>query len=293
MRHKAASFMVPDLAQELASQLAAIKGVSAVVLGGSYARGRQRVDSDIDIGLYYREQVPFAIADIRRIAAQVNDTADPVVTNFYRWGPWVNGGAWLTVRGQRVDFLYRSIDHIERVVEECQKGVFQSDFYQQPPCGFHSYVYLAETDVCAVLHDEEGIIAALKRRIWPYPEPLKRAIINRFAWACEFDLSHGRKSAALGDAYVTIGCLTRCAAHLVQVLYALNERYFLTDKGALQEAAGFQVAPEDFAARAIAALLPAGANPASLTRAVAGADALFGDVVALCGGMYQRPSFTA
>ena len=35
----------------------------------------------------------------------INDTAGPVVTNFYEWGPWVNGGAWLTIAGQRVDFL--------------------------------------------------------------------------------------------------------------------------------------------------------------------------------------------
>ena len=34
-----------------------VPNVIAVVLGGSYARGFARPDSDIDIGIYYREGI--------------------------------------------------------------------------------------------------------------------------------------------------------------------------------------------------------------------------------------------
>src|SRR5262245_1261054 len=85
----------------LTKQLSEISGIKAVVLGGSYARGRAQSGSDIDLGILYSEETPFSIQQLRELAEAVNDTAGPVVTDFYQWGPWVNGGAWLTINGQR------------------------------------------------------------------------------------------------------------------------------------------------------------------------------------------------
>ncbi len=59
---------------------------------------------------------------VRELAEAVNDTPGPVVTGFYEWGRWVNGGAWLTIGGQRVDFIYRNIEHLERVIAEAEAG---------------------------------------------------------------------------------------------------------------------------------------------------------------------------
>ena len=97
------------LLQQLVDGLKQVQGLKAIVLGGSYASGSQRPDSDIDIGLYYNEDQLLDIEHIRIIAAQLNNTPDPVVTDIGGWGTWVNGGAWLTIQGQRVDFLYRDI----------------------------------------------------------------------------------------------------------------------------------------------------------------------------------------
>lgn len=82
-----------------------------------HARERARPGSDIDLGLLYSEAAPFTIQSVRELAEVVNDTAGPVVTNFFEWGPRVNGGAWLTIGRQRVDFVYRSPEHLDRVVE--------------------------------------------------------------------------------------------------------------------------------------------------------------------------------
>src|SRR5262245_65995208 len=88
--------------------------------------------------------VPFAIQCIRELAEDVNDFAGPVVTNFYQWGPWVNGGAWLTIGGQRVDFLYRSLEQLDRVIDEANAGRYELHYLQQPPFGFFSGTYLGE-----------------------------------------------------------------------------------------------------------------------------------------------------
>src|SRR5258705_6817819 len=78
-----------DLVSSLAKRLGAISGVSAVALGGSYARGRALPGSDIDIAIFYSEAAPFPVQSLRELSEAVNDTAGPVVTDFYQWGPWV------------------------------------------------------------------------------------------------------------------------------------------------------------------------------------------------------------
>ena len=93
------------LLRQVVDHLKPVHGLSAIVLGGSHASGTNRPDSDIDIGLYYNEDRPLDIDQIRAIVRLLNDAPNPAVTDLGEWGTWVNGGAWLTVGGQRVDFL--------------------------------------------------------------------------------------------------------------------------------------------------------------------------------------------
>src|SRR5581483_146090 len=154
----------------------------AVVLGGSHARGRAKPESDIDLGLFYSEAAPFSIQDIRALAEAINDTAGPVVTDFYGWGPWVDGGAWLVIGGQRVDFVYRSLEHVERVIAEAEAGRYELDYAQQPPFGFFSATYLGEVAICVPLFDPEARLATLKQRVANYPEALRQTIVQDYLW---------------------------------------------------------------------------------------------------------------
>jgi predicted nucleotidyltransferase len=72
-----------ELVSSLAERLRSVCGIKAVVLGGSHARGRARAESDIDLGLLYSASDPFSIRSVRELAESVNDTAEPVVTDFY------------------------------------------------------------------------------------------------------------------------------------------------------------------------------------------------------------------
>jgi len=102
------------LLERLVDQLSKTTGVSAIVLGGSYASGTHHETSDIDIGLYYSEAKPFSIADIQRIAEDVSVNGMATVTGFYEWGAWVNGGAWIHTSQGKVDFLYRNLDQVQQ-----------------------------------------------------------------------------------------------------------------------------------------------------------------------------------
>jgi predicted nucleotidyltransferase len=279
-----------DLIASLSRRLAQIPGMAAVVLGGSFARGRAEADSDIDLGLFYSEGAPFEIDAVRALAAEVSDSPAPPVTNFLEWGPWVNGGAWLTVGGQRVDFLYRSVEHMRRVIGDAYAGRFELHYGQQPPFGFFSGTYLGELAICVPLFDPQGVVRDLKREVSVYPEPLKRAVVQRYTWASEFALeSFAPKFAARGDVLGTVGCLARVAHQLALVLFALNERYWLSDKTALREIAEFAIAPRAFAARVTSALANVGSETSDMLRQVAAFASLVSETVALCGALYRRP----
>src|SRR5215467_11028609 len=105
-----------------------IQNVVGVVLGGSYACGLARPDSDIDIGVYYREGSPLSVEQVRS-AAQKISTPDsvPVVSGAYEWGRWVNGGAWIQTPSGKVDFLYKNIDQVQGVIAEAQSGIWHHD----------------------------------------------------------------------------------------------------------------------------------------------------------------------
>ena len=122
----------------IAEALQNVPNVVAVVLGGSHAGGLARPDSDID----YREAAPFSIEHVRSVAGSISTAGTvPTVTEMYGWGPWVNGGAWIQTPVGKVDFLYRNLDQVQRVVEEGRQGIWRHDYDQQPPYGFRSVVY--------------------------------------------------------------------------------------------------------------------------------------------------------
>src|SRR5262249_59778365 len=97
-------------------------GIRAVVLGGSRARGEASVQSDYDIGLYFEPAEPIDVGRLAKAAVLLPGAASSSVTAVGEWGPWINGGAWLTVDGRRVDLLYRDLARVRAVLEACRAG---------------------------------------------------------------------------------------------------------------------------------------------------------------------------
>jgi len=129
--------------EHLATQLAAIPGVVAITLGGSRATNTAVNDSDWDFGLYYRGRL---------------DPADIVALGWPgrvfapgQWGSIVNGGAWLTIDGAKVDLIYRDLDEVMRWTAAARQGEFEIHREVGYVAGIATYVLAGELALGRVL----------------------------------------------------------------------------------------------------------------------------------------------
>src|SRR5690349_6175895 len=127
----------------LAERLAAIPGVVAVTLGGSRATGTAVEGSDWDFGLYYRGGLD--PADITALGWPGRVFAPG------EWGGIVNGGAWLTVDGTKVDLIYRDLDEVLRWTTAAGDGRFEIHREVGYVAGIATYVLAGELALGQVL----------------------------------------------------------------------------------------------------------------------------------------------
>ncbi|MEU5565641.1 nucleotidyltransferase domain-containing protein [Micromonospora musae] len=260
---------------ELAGRLCAVRGVVAVALGGSRARGEHRPDSDWDLGLYYRGELD--VPALEAVAASIADAAVELTTPG-GWGPWVDGGGWLRVDGSAVDWIYRDLDRVRGIWADCRTGRYEVGVQAGHPLGFYSHAYAGEVALCRVLADPTGELTALKEETAAYPPALAEALV-RAGWEAEFLLAGAAKVVPVGDSGYVAGCLFRMVEVLVQVLHARAGRWLVNEKGSIASAGRLPGAPPDFAARAQALLAGVGRSPAELAETLAAAERLRAEVL--------------
>jgi hypothetical protein len=271
------------LARVLA-QVDGIHGIEAIVLGGSRATGSSTPASDIDIGLYYRRSNPPDIDALRSAAQRLDDRhrAD-LVTDLGGWGPWIDGGGWLTIEGLHVDLLYRDLDRVEQIRREVEASRLEVVYQPGHPFGFVSSIYLAEAATCRPLRDPAGTVAALKATLTPYPATLGQGTVERFGWEIGFALENAAKAAARGDVAYVSGCAFRAVMCMAAVLHAINGEWWLNEKGALARTERFAVRPTVFRGRAETAIARLSADPSDLRTALDALRALCAETLDLAG----------
>ena len=276
---------IQTLIDDIVERISRADGVASVVLGGSRARGTHTPTSDVDLGIFYHPEHPLDLAALGRVAAEIDDEhRSGLLTPIGGWGPWINGGGWLTVRSVPVDFLYRDLSRMAAVVEACHAGQVDIVYQAGHPHGFVSAIYMAEIAVCQSLWDPQGNVAALKAQTQPYPAALRTALIQKFAWEADFALATAKKGIQREDVAYVAGCCFRSVSCILQVLFALNGEYWLNEKGAVALAGSFPLRPPRFQARTeeIFALLAADAQ--ALETALRVLDNLVQDTALLVGG---------
>jgi hypothetical protein len=181
----------------IATRLAAIRGVVAVTLGGSRATNTAAEDSDWDFGLYYRGRLD--PADVLALGWPGRVFAPG------EWGRIVNGGAWLTIDGTKVDLIYRDLDEVLRWTEAAEEGRFEIQREVGYVAGIATYVLAGELALGRVLTGE-------------LPRPLFPPKLRQTAPVAWFRLSAGALHFA--EVHASRGDRTACLANLCQAALA-------------------------------------------------------------------------
>jgi Predicted nucleotidyltransferases len=227
-----------------------VRGIRAVMLGGSRARGNHRADSDMDIGIYYADSDTLDLAALNNVAGQLDDARRrDLIAPPGAWGPWVDGGAWLTVDGLPVDFIFRNVGRVASVIRECRKGIVYANYQPGHPHAFINAMYMGELAIGKLLWEAGSDVSTLKAEAEVYPDALRSACIRSFLFEAEFSGMLAGKSAGRGDIYYVTAHVVRSISCLNQVLFALNREYCLNEKGAVRLVERFAVRPESYGRR--------------------------------------------
>jgi len=230
--------MSDPILTRIVPRLAEVPGVVGIVLGGSRARGTANAASDYDIGLYYGPDEPLDTERLLNVAGDLVDGSnEAAITPVGGWGPRIVGGGWLSIEGHKVDLLYRGAEPVRAVISDCGAGQISMDYQPGHPHGFCSAIWMGEVALCQPLHDPQGLIAELKASTSPYPDKLREALLKKFLWEVLFSIENGEIAIARGEQTHIAGCVYRALCCIWQVLFALNRRYLINEKGALAEAA--------------------------------------------------------
>ncbi len=92
--------------------------------------------------------------------------------------------------------------------------------------------------------------------------------MTKHLFDAEFEIMIAAKPAARADVMYVAGCLFRAAGFMTLVLYALNRKFFLNEKGAMAESRGFAIKPARFHDTVASVLGNIGTTPGEFSASV-------------------------
>jgi len=212
------------------------KGRYAVTIGGSIGKGLSHSKSDVDFRLY----------------------ADDFIDDM--WGKGYEEAkkyiAYWAERGIIIDGVWmRKIAEIDEPLNKWLAGDTEPEMLEWTVWG-----YYLPTDIYnqKIIEDPFGIAEDWKKRMEPYPEALKSALINKHInrlkyWKNDY---HYKNKADRKD-IVFLASLSASLVHdMMQVLCALNGVYFPGDGHNLSVAGNFKFKPDEFEKRIESVLYP-------------------------------------
>lgn len=204
----------------------AAPGRFAISLGGSRGKGVADERSDLDFRLFCDAAVG---GDQRYQTSQ--------------WHAFVTRVDYWRTQGINIDYCWiRTVAEIDVQLDAWLTGQGHATEMVWTLWGYHVLTDIANQQV---LHDPEGIIAAWQARLTPYPASLKQAIIAKHGESLRYWQSdyHYRHKVMRGDVVFLAGMGARLVHDMLQVLFALNECYYVGDGNNLRYVATFAIKP--------------------------------------------------
>lgn len=214
------------------------KGRCAVTIGGS--RGKRTTDarSDVDFRLFCDEP----------IAPKLRETVE--------WQSFAQAVVAWRERGIEIDSCWvRTVADIDAQLDAWLGGQVQPSEMVWTLWGYHLLTDLANQ---VIVDDPDGLVAAWQARLRPYPRALQAAIIRKHMGSLNYWRSdyHYRSKVERGDVVFLAGIAARLVHDMLQVLFAVNETYFVGDGNNLHYVAQFSILPSNCVERIRTILYP-------------------------------------
>jgi hypothetical protein len=239
-------------------------GSYGIALGGSYAKHRADSHSDLDLYVFASAVLP-----AQQRSLLIRDALGCVEAS--SWGAddaFVQGNTDFSYQGARIECWFRSIEHVDAALELCLQGHVQREYVAWTVMGFFNHVLLSDLHSMLTLEDPDHLIARWKAAVGIYPDPLRQTRLRRFLREAQFwpENPHYRSAVARADLIYTSGIVQQVLHALIQVVFALNRKYFPGEKNLAATMATLPVQPQEFAPR-LDAILSAQAETAEQLRA--------------------------
>ncbi len=233
----------PPQLQELIDDFVAIihrwdVGRYAIAVGGSVGKGRSDDRSDVDLRFYHEEELPQRQAD--------PDTWGRYAAALERW----------QARGTTVDGIWpRRIAAVDAALDAWLSGDIRPADLVWAVWGYH---LLPDLYHQTIIEDPCGVVAGWHRRLRAYPPTLKAALLDKHLamlryWREDY---HYVSKVRRGDMVFLAGLSAKLVHSVMQILFALNETYFVGDGHNLEFAREFQHRPDDLEERVSDILYP-------------------------------------
>ncbi|MEN6542485.1 hypothetical protein [Parvibaculum sp.] len=222
----------------VAAALSGVSGVTAVAVGGSRAIGTADAGSDYDIIAF---ESRLGAINKEQLNAAASRLAGPGVALSPN-GNLVN----LTISGQKVEILVRSLDVIAGEIEAARQGIFKRTLHPLHPIGYLTTIIISYVVYALPVHDPEHVLRDLIRRATPYPEMLRSRMISTFRTEAEFALIHASKVRSPLDLPYLTALYAQAIACWQLMLFAINRRYPVIDKGGMRLIMGMPQHPQNF-----------------------------------------------
>jgi hypothetical protein len=144
------------------------------------------------------------------------------------WGRIMNGGAWLTLDGLKVDVMLRDLGVASYWTGQARQGRYEVDALLR---------YVAGVPTCSLAAElalNQAVVGALPA-VGPYPDALAEAGDRRWRMHADFSLTHARMRAERGD--VAGGAVGQAAKAVIETAPALacrRRRWVLNEKALIE-----------------------------------------------------------
>jgi hypothetical protein len=142
----------------------------------------------------------------------------------------MNGGAWLSIEGTKVDVLLRDLDVVEHWSSLARRGEFEIDALLGYVAGVPTYSLMAERAVAVVLR---GDLPPAE----PHPPLLAEVASPRWRFCSKFSLDYAEMHAKQGSVVGTVGQVAKAVLEEAHARVSAERRWVLNEKR-LVEAAG-------------------------------------------------------